>query len=163
SDTGRRVAPVARRNRTPGLPLSPMHVAADRPWTGRFLVDCRFWLRSTGHEWFFPGQSHDLDWLLESILIPEGFASTSRAPHRSVGRRARSRAGPRPEAAGHRLRWTAVADVSVQPAGAGDVSDIARIQLDTWRQAYARWLPESVLASITLGEAERSWRGGGRA
>ena len=46
----------------------------------------------------------------------------------------------------------------MRPAGAGDVPEIARIQLDTWRQAYARWLPESVLAGITPDDAERSWR-----
>ncbi len=51
-----------------------------------------------------------------------------------------------------------MADVSVRPAGAGDVPEIARIQLDTWRQAYAGWLPESVLAGITPVDAERSWR-----
>jgi GNAT superfamily N-acetyltransferase len=51
-----------------------------------------------------------------------------------------------------------VADVSVRAAGAGDVPEIARIQLDTWRQAYAGWLPESVLAGISLHDAERSWR-----
>jgi ribosomal protein S18 acetylase RimI-like enzyme len=51
-----------------------------------------------------------------------------------------------------------VADVSVRPAGARDVPEIARIQLDTWRQAYARWLPESVLAGISPDDAERSWR-----
>jgi ribosomal protein S18 acetylase RimI-like enzyme len=51
-----------------------------------------------------------------------------------------------------------VADVSVRVAGAGDVPEIARIQLETWRQAYAGWLPESVLAGVTPQDAERSWR-----
>jgi GNAT superfamily N-acetyltransferase len=51
-----------------------------------------------------------------------------------------------------------VADVSVQPAGAADVPEIARIQLTTWRQAYAPWLPEAVLAGISPDDAERSWR-----
>src|SRR5262249_37904865 len=36
--------------------------------------------------------------------------------------------------------------------------EIARIQLDTWRQAYAGWLPGSVLAAVNPADAERSWR-----
>jgi L-amino acid N-acyltransferase YncA len=48
--------------------------------------------------------------------------------------------------------------VSVRPAGTDDVPDIARIQLDTWRQAYAGWLPAAVLDQVTPAEAERTWR-----
>lgn len=50
------------------------------------------------------------------------------------------------------------AAVSVRPAGTADVPDIARIQLDTWRQAYAAWLPAAVLDQVAPAEAERTWR-----
>jgi GNAT superfamily N-acetyltransferase len=50
------------------------------------------------------------------------------------------------------------AAVSVRPAAAGDAAEIARIQLDTWRQAYAGWLPAPVLDQVTPAEAERTWR-----
>jgi GNAT superfamily N-acetyltransferase len=46
----------------------------------------------------------------------------------------------------------------VRPADPDDVPDIARIQLDTWRQAYAGWLPASVLDQVTPADAERTWR-----
>jgi len=46
----------------------------------------------------------------------------------------------------------------VHPAAGEDVPDIARIQLDTWRQAYSGWLPAPVLDQITPADAERTWR-----
>jgi GNAT superfamily N-acetyltransferase len=46
----------------------------------------------------------------------------------------------------------------VRPADGRDVPEIARIQLDTWRQAYAGWLPASVLDQVIPADAERSWR-----
>ncbi|WP_375485519.1 GNAT family N-acetyltransferase [uncultured Jatrophihabitans sp.] len=50
-----------------------------------------------------------------------------------------------------------MADVSVRPATAGDASEIARIQIDTWRTAYGDILPEAVLAGLSLAAAEASW------
>ena len=50
-----------------------------------------------------------------------------------------------------------MADVSVRPAVAGDASEIARIQIDTWRTAYGDILPEPVLAGLSLAAAEESW------
>lgn len=50
-----------------------------------------------------------------------------------------------------------MADVSVRPAVAGDASELARIQIDTWRLAYADLLPAPVLAGLSLAEAEASW------
>jgi L-amino acid N-acyltransferase YncA len=50
-----------------------------------------------------------------------------------------------------------MAEVSVRPAARGDVPDIARIQLDTWRQAYSGWLPAPVLDQITPAQAEHTW------
>ncbi|GAA0633613.1 GNAT family N-acetyltransferase [Kutzneria viridogrisea] len=51
-----------------------------------------------------------------------------------------------------------MADATVRPAVAGDAPEIARIQHDTWRTAYAELLPEQVLADLDLAEAEQSWR-----
>jgi GNAT superfamily N-acetyltransferase len=50
-----------------------------------------------------------------------------------------------------------VADVSVRPAGAADVPEIARIQRETWQQAYAAWLPPLVLEQVTAEVAEQTW------
>jgi GNAT superfamily N-acetyltransferase len=50
-----------------------------------------------------------------------------------------------------------VADVSVRPARAGDVPEIARIQVQTWRAAYARLLPAEVLAGATEERARADW------
>jgi L-amino acid N-acyltransferase YncA len=50
-----------------------------------------------------------------------------------------------------------VADVSVRPAGPADVAEIARIQIDTWCTAYAKILPESVLADLSAETAGATW------
>src|SRR4051794_18133261 len=50
-----------------------------------------------------------------------------------------------------------MADASVRPAREHDVPEIARIQLDTWRLAFARLLPESLLAAVTPEQAEATW------
>jgi GNAT superfamily N-acetyltransferase len=50
-----------------------------------------------------------------------------------------------------------VADVAVRAARAGDVPEIARIQVDTWRTAYRRFLPESVLAALDVTAATQAW------
>jgi L-amino acid N-acyltransferase YncA len=50
-----------------------------------------------------------------------------------------------------------VADAAVRAARPGDVPEIARIQVDTWRTAYQRFLPASVLAALDVGEAEQAW------
>jgi L-amino acid N-acyltransferase YncA len=50
-----------------------------------------------------------------------------------------------------------VADVAVRAARAGDVPEIARIQVDTWRTAYKRFLPESVLAALDVETAAQAW------
>jgi GNAT superfamily N-acetyltransferase len=50
-----------------------------------------------------------------------------------------------------------VADVAVRAARAGDVPEIARIQVDTWRTAYRRFLPESVLAALDVTAAAQAW------
>ena len=42
-----------------------------------------------------------------------------------------------------------MADVSVRPATADDVTELARIQLDTWRLAYQTVLPPEILQSLT--------------
>lgn len=50
-----------------------------------------------------------------------------------------------------------MADVSVRPAVPGDAAEIARIQIDTWRTAYAEILPEAVLDTVTLEAASTAW------
>jgi GNAT superfamily N-acetyltransferase len=50
-----------------------------------------------------------------------------------------------------------MADVSVRPARAGDVAEIARIQVETWRFGYASILPAPVLAAITVETAAAAW------
>lgn len=50
-----------------------------------------------------------------------------------------------------------MADVSVRPAVADDAAEIARIQLDTWRIAYADVLPEPVRAGLSTDAAQLAW------
>ncbi|HSY15957.1 MAG TPA: GNAT family N-acetyltransferase [Jatrophihabitantaceae bacterium] len=50
-----------------------------------------------------------------------------------------------------------MADVSVRPARTGDAAEIARIQLETWRIAYASILPAPVLDALDAGDATASW------
>jgi GNAT superfamily N-acetyltransferase len=50
-----------------------------------------------------------------------------------------------------------VADVSVRPARVADVPEIARIQVQTWRAAYADLLPPQVLARATEERARAEW------
>jgi GNAT superfamily N-acetyltransferase len=38
------------------------------------------------------------------------------------------------------------------------VPEIARIQVDTWRTAYKRFLPESVLAALDVTAAAQAWQ-----
>jgi len=50
-----------------------------------------------------------------------------------------------------------VADASVRPARSADVAEIARIQLDTWRSAYAGFLPAEALDGVTPDMATAQW------
>jgi GNAT superfamily N-acetyltransferase len=50
-----------------------------------------------------------------------------------------------------------VADVSVRPAVVDDAPEIGRIQVDTWRTAYASIVPAPVLASLTAEAAAQAW------
>ncbi|MEP6598860.1 MAG: GNAT family N-acetyltransferase [Actinomycetota bacterium] len=51
-----------------------------------------------------------------------------------------------------------MADVSVRPARPGDVAEIARIQIDTWRTAYTCVLPTPVLDGLSGQAAEQAWQ-----
>jgi GNAT superfamily N-acetyltransferase len=51
-----------------------------------------------------------------------------------------------------------VADVSVRPASADDVAEIARIHVETWRFGYAGILPAPVLDGLTVDAAAAAWR-----
>jgi GNAT superfamily N-acetyltransferase len=50
-----------------------------------------------------------------------------------------------------------MADVSVRPARPDDAGEIGRIQVETWRTAYAEILPAPVLDAITVEDAAASW------
>jgi len=50
-----------------------------------------------------------------------------------------------------------VADAAVRGARPGDVPEIARIQVETWRTAYERFLPASVRDALSVEEAEAAW------
>ena len=52
-----------------------------------------------------------------------------------------------------------MADVSVRPASANDVTELARIQLDTWRLAYQTVLPAEILQSLSAADIAISWHG----
>jgi GNAT superfamily N-acetyltransferase len=52
-----------------------------------------------------------------------------------------------------------VADVSVRSAQPGDVGEIARIQIETWRVGYQEILPEPVLAGLSVETAQEAWTG----
>jgi GNAT superfamily N-acetyltransferase len=51
-----------------------------------------------------------------------------------------------------------MADVSVRPARADDVGEIARVQVETWRYGYRDILPSGVLESLTVDAAAAVWR-----
>lgn len=51
-----------------------------------------------------------------------------------------------------------MADVSVRPAIADDVAELARIQLDTWRLAYQTVLPAEILRSLDVDGIAASWQ-----
>lgn len=50
-----------------------------------------------------------------------------------------------------------MADVSVRPARPDDAGEIARIQVETWRTAYADLLPQTVLDGLSPADAEPVW------
>ena len=50
-----------------------------------------------------------------------------------------------------------MADVSVRPASPADVAEIARIQIETWRFAYAEILPQPVLDTLSVDTAVDAW------
>ena len=55
-------------------------------------------------------------------------------------------------------RLTGTADVSVRPALPADAPEVARVQVVTWRTAYRRVLPPSVLDDWDADAATASWR-----
>lgn len=50
-----------------------------------------------------------------------------------------------------------MADVSVRPARPDDAGEIARIQIETWRNAYASILPAPVLETLSADAAREAW------
>lgn len=50
-----------------------------------------------------------------------------------------------------------MADVSVRPARPEDAAELGRIQVDTWRTAYATILPAPVLEALSASTAATAW------
>jgi GNAT superfamily N-acetyltransferase len=50
-----------------------------------------------------------------------------------------------------------VADVSVRPAEPGDAAEVGRIQVETWRLAYADVLPAPALDALEPAQAADQW------
>jgi GNAT superfamily N-acetyltransferase len=50
-----------------------------------------------------------------------------------------------------------MADVSVRPARANDVPEIARVQVETWRTCYPAILPAAVLDALSVDLAQQAW------
>lgn len=53
-----------------------------------------------------------------------------------------------------------MADASVRPATLVDVADVARLQVSTWRTAYADILPAEVLDGLSEEQAAQAWQAG---
>ena len=51
-----------------------------------------------------------------------------------------------------------MADADTRPAQPADAEELARIQLATWREAYARILPAEVLAGFDPAATAEQWR-----
>ena len=56
-----------------------------------------------------------------------------------------------------------MADVSVRPPGPSDAAEIGRIQVETWRTAYAEILPAAVLDALSAEAAAAAWARRGHA
>src|SRR5256885_2164626 len=55
-------------------------------------------------------------------------------------------------------RLPGMADADTRPAVPADAAELARIQLSTWRTAYAEILPPDVLTGLDAGEVAGQWR-----
>jgi L-amino acid N-acyltransferase YncA len=51
-----------------------------------------------------------------------------------------------------------MAEATVRPATPADADEIARIQIDTWRAAYAELLPAAVLDGLSLSDTADTWQ-----
>lgn len=51
-----------------------------------------------------------------------------------------------------------MADASVRPAHPDDAPEIARVQIQTWREAYRSTVPPTVLDTLDERQATESWR-----
>lgn len=50
-----------------------------------------------------------------------------------------------------------MAVATVRPAAPSDVTEIARIQADTWAAAYSAFVPERAIAQLRSAEAQAAW------
>lgn len=49
--------------------------------------------------------------------------------------------------------------IKIRPATPADAATIAQIHVDSWRQAYAGYVPQAYLDSIELTERQEMWNG----
>jgi len=49
---------------------------------------------------------------------------------------------------------------TVRPATSADAEAIGRVQVETWRTAYARLLPQETIDTFDVGERQTLWRDG---
>ncbi len=49
---------------------------------------------------------------------------------------------------------------TIRPATAADADEIGRIQVETWREAYAGLLPPETIAAFDVDERQQLWRDG---
>lgn len=47
--------------------------------------------------------------------------------------------------------------IKIRPATPADAATIAQIHVDSWRQAYARYVPQAYLDSIEVSERQKMW------
>ncbi|XBH20512.1 GNAT family N-acetyltransferase [Jonesiaceae bacterium BS-20] len=47
--------------------------------------------------------------------------------------------------------------IKIRPATPADAATIAQIHVDSWRQAYARYVPQTYLDSIEVSERQKMW------
>ncbi|MCS7268513.1 MAG: GNAT family N-acetyltransferase [Geminicoccaceae bacterium] len=84
---------------------------------------------------------------VEEVVVDHGRALGFSWP----GRGERGVNGVGPETAG-------VKDVVIRRACATDAADLARIQVDSWRETYRGMLPDHYLRALSYADHERLWR-----
>ena len=48
--------------------------------------------------------------------------------------------------------------IVIRPANLGDIPEISKVHIDTWRTAYRGLVPDEYLAGLTYEQREQRWR-----